>query len=61
MKSFFETSFGAMASNYLKIAWRNLLKNKVFGFINIFAWLVLFDAFYGCIKNQGNRHSKSIG
>ncbi|HEY1055519.1 MAG TPA: permease prefix domain 2-containing transporter, partial [Emticicia sp.] len=25
-----------MISNYLKIAWRNLLKNKTFGFINLF-------------------------
>src|SRR5438477_2073635 len=25
-----------MIRNYLKIAWRNLMKNKVFSFINIF-------------------------
>ena len=25
-----------MIKNYLKVAWRNLVKNKVFSFINIF-------------------------
>src|SRR6187200_2811109 len=25
-----------MINNYLKIAWRNLMKNKVFSFINVF-------------------------
>src|SRR5574339_726331 len=26
----------AMIKNYLKIAWRNLMKNKIFSFINVF-------------------------
>ena len=29
------SKFGHMLKNYLKIAWRNLMKNKVFSFINI--------------------------
>jgi putative ABC transport system permease protein len=29
-----------MVTNYLKIAWRNLMKNKVFSFINIFGLTV---------------------
>ncbi len=35
MKSLKVTLFGGMAANYLKIAFRNLLKNKVYSFINI--------------------------
>ncbi|TAE36470.1 MAG: ABC transporter permease [Runella slithyformis] len=35
MKSQFLTPFGGLGANYLKIALRNLLKNKVYSFINI--------------------------
>ncbi len=34
-----------MLSNYLKIAWRNLLKNKTFSFINIFGLAIGFSSF----------------
>ena len=34
-----------MLSNYLKIAWRNLLKNKTFSLINIFGLAIGFSSF----------------
>ncbi len=40
MKSLFANPFEGMLANYLKIAWRNLIKNKTFSFINIFGLAV---------------------
>ena len=34
-----------MLKNYLKISWRNLMKNKVFSFINIFGLTVGLTSF----------------
>ncbi len=35
MKSFKVTPFGGMGANYLKIAFRNIIRNKMFSFLNI--------------------------
>lgn len=34
-----------MLTNYLKIAWRNLMKNKIFSFINIFGLTIGLTSF----------------
>ena len=45
----------SMIKNYFKIAWQNLLKNKIFSYINIFglcAGLVSFMLISMCILNK---------
>lgn len=69
MKSLFLTPSGGMGANYLKIAWRNLLRNKVYSIINIFglsagiAFTMLISAYVWCelevnstVKNAKNQY-----
>lgn len=54
-----------MLKNYLKIAWRNLMKNKVFSFINIFGLSVglascLLIAFYIYHETSYDKYHKNI-
>src|SRR5678809_1021629 len=54
-----------MIKNYLKIAWRNLMKNKVFSFINIFGLSVgltccLLIALYILHETSYDKYHKNI-
>src|SRR5215217_4178319 len=53
-----------MLKNYLKIAWRNLLRNKAFSFINIFGLAIglascLFIMLYIFDESSYDKHQKN--